>query len=118
MGQDAYGNFVGESEPAPAPYPPSSRCCSSGIGAPDDADGSNGQTYVDTATGDIYTKSNGTWSIVSGGGGGGDNNQSGSGSPVGVKTPDYVGQGYTDTDAPFHQWFATGLTSADWFQIL
>ncbi len=53
-----------------------------------------------------------------GGGGGGTNNQSGVGSPVGVKTPAYVGQGYTDTVAPYHQWFATGLTSADWFGIV
>jgi len=61
-------------------------------------------------------------SSASGGGGGGGgsatNNQSGAGSPVGVKTPAYVGQGYTDTVAPYHQWFATGLTSADWFGIV
>lgn len=52
------------------------------------------------------------------GGGGGTNNKSGAGSPVGVVTPDYVGQGYTDTVNPHHQWQAVGLTSADWFEIV
>lgn len=37
----------------------------------------------------------------------------GSGSPAGVVTPTYVGQGYIDLDVP--QWYyADGLTSADW----
>ncbi len=85
--------------------------------APDDSLGSDGDMAVDINTGDVYKKANGTWTLQAGGGGG-DNNQSGSGSPVGVKTPDYVGQGYTDTDAPYHEWFAIGLTSADWFQIV
>lgn len=55
---------------------------------------------------------------VGGGGEGATNNQSGSGSPVGVATPDYVGQTYTDTDAPYHLWSSVGLTNADWFQIV
>lgn len=40
-----------------------------GTGAPDDANGANGNIYVDISTGDIYTKSGDTWTIVSGGSG-------------------------------------------------
>lgn len=55
--------------------------------------------------------------IVAGGGGGsGTNNLSGSGSPVGVVTPDYVGQSYTDLTTPGF-WTSTGATSANWLQI-
>lgn len=69
MAQDQYGNFVGESEPAPAPNPRSMRCCGSGVGAPDDADGNNGQTYVNLSNGDLYAKSNDAWQLVTGSGG-------------------------------------------------
>jgi hypothetical protein len=86
--------------------------------APAASFGNDGDLALNTTTGDLYVKANGTWALQAGGGGGGDNNQSGSGSPVGVKTPDYVGQGYTDTDSPFHQWFAIGLTNADWFEVV
>jgi hypothetical protein len=37
----------------------------------------------------------------------------GNGSPVGVVTPGYAGQGYIDLDVP-QLWFSSGLTSADW----
>jgi len=47
--------------------------------------------------------------------GGGAKNQSGTGSPVGVKTPDYVGQTYTNISGGF--WQAIGLTNADWQQV-
>jgi hypothetical protein len=51
----------------------------------------------------------------SGGGvGGGFQNLTGNGSPVGVETPDYVGQYYTDFNTPGSIWVATGLTNADW----
>lgn len=40
-----------------------------GSGAPDDANGNNGDVYVDFATGQLYSKTAGTWSAVSGAGG-------------------------------------------------
>src|SRR6266496_4964918 len=42
--------------------------------------------------------------------------QSGAGSPVGVKTPDFENQLYHDTVADVF-WRSTGLTSADWSEI-
>lgn len=41
---------------------------------------------------------------------------SGSGSPVGVKTPVVIGQTYLDTTTPAF-WSATGLTNTSWVQI-
>jgi hypothetical protein len=52
------------------------------------------------------------------GGGGGSSNVIGSGDPIGVVTPDVIGQLYTNTAAvPPQVWQATGLTSADWTQL-
>jgi hypothetical protein len=43
----------------------------------------------------------------------------GTGSPVGVVTPTFVGQLYTDQNGPpYGLWQSTGLTSADWSQLL
>lgn len=53
-----------------------------------------------------------------GGGGGGFNNKSGAGSPVGVVTPDYVGQDYLNTTPPYEKWTSIGLTNADWIQMI
>ncbi len=39
----------------------------------------------------------------------------GSGSPIGVVTPGFLGQFYSDTTTPA-LWEATGATNADWFQ--
>lgn len=39
-----------------------------------------------------------------------------SGSPVGVVTPEFLGQLYVDTDGPTY-WFSTGATDADWQEI-
>lgn len=50
------------------------------------------------------------------GGGGGSSNLTGVGSPVGVVTPDAVGQFYTETGGPI-LWQATGVTAADWQQL-
>lgn len=57
----------------------------------------------------------------SGGDDGGDvvpGNQTGAGSPVGVATPEFIGQLYTDQTAPYGLWQATGLTSADWIALI
>lgn len=45
-------------------------------------------------------------------------NFTGNGSPVGVLTPIYIGQYYTDFDNPGGIWVATGTTSADWREYL
>lgn len=50
--------------------------------------------------------------------GGGHDNIWGSGSPVGVRTPDYKGQYYTNLDVPGGIWVSTGLTAADWREYL
>lgn len=50
-------------------------------------------------------------------GGGGTSNLSGTGSPVGVVTPDEENQIYRDTSVDTY-WWATGLTSADWQQFV
>lgn len=41
---------------------------------------------------------------------------SGTGSPVGVVVPQFIGQVYEDT-TPGPSWFATGLTDTDWFEL-
>src|SRR6185295_7828399 len=75
-----------------------------GSGSPEGVVTANvGQGYVNINNGNFWVKQTGTgntgWTIVSGGGGG-NNNLTGSGSPVGVKTPDYIGQYYTNLDSP------------------
>ena len=87
----------------------------SGAGVPAAGLGSNGNLYVDTTNGDVYSKSGGAWSLVTGGTG--TNNQSGVGSPVGVAVPDYVGQYYAQLGPPVAVWVSTGLTNADWIEV-
>lgn len=55
-----------------------------------------------------------------GGGGGGNNNKEGIGSPVGVVTPDYVGQFYSDqTDVnSVKLWISTGAGNTAWNQLI
>lgn len=114
--QDAYGNYQAGLEPGPS-LPSSVSRLRSGAGAPSNDLGNVGDAYVNISNGDIYTKKNTGWELQSGGGGGGSNNLIGSGSPVGVETPDYSGQHYFDT-AGAALWVATGLTSADWLQLI
>lgn len=45
------------------------------------------------------------------------NNLNGSGSPVGAATPDYIGQFYVDTVAPYGVWFSVGLLNTNWIQM-
>lgn len=53
--------------------------------------------------------------LLTGSVGGASNNKTGSGSPVGVVDPDYVGQIYTNLDSPEGGiWVSTGITNADW----
>ena len=118
MPQDAYGNYVAGLDPLPTAAAGSGGVGTVrwGSGAPDAGLGNNGDLYVNLSTGDVYEKSGDTWAVVTGGGGG-VNNLSGSGSPVGVETPDYVGQLYTDTDTPSNVWVSLGLTDTDWLMV-
>lgn len=54
--------------------------------------------------------------FASGGGGGGSGVLEGFGSPVGVVTPTSIGQLYSDVGVGL--WQSTGLTSADWTQLV
>lgn len=113
MSQDNYGNYQVELEPS-AVTPGNSISGGNflvGSGAPDDSLGSDGMAYGDEDTGDIYTKSGGTWTIFTSGGGAA--NGMGVVDPGGVVTPAAIGQFYTNTVTP-SLWQATGLTSADW----
>lgn len=87
----------------------------SGAGVPDNAEGDNGNIYVNLTNGDVYSKSGDVW-ILQGAGASG-SNLLGVVDPNGAVTPDAVGQFYTNTAAvPLPQlWQAEGLTNADWF---
>jgi hypothetical protein len=95
-----------------------------GSGSPEGSvNGWPGDHYWDYTNNTVYFKDSSGfgssgWVEVVGGVGSGDNNQNGSGSPVGVATPDYVGQFYLDTDTPLAIWISNGLTSADWIEVL
>jgi hypothetical protein len=45
----------------------------------------------------------------------GSTSQNGVGSPIGVKTPEYIGQVYIDTSTD-NVWFSNGLGSSNWFE--
>jgi len=114
--QDAFGNYHCDIQPVLPPAPPSRHCCSSGDGAPSDADGSDGMYYLDLISGDVYFKSNGTWNLFTGGSGGGftvgvvDPNGAVTGSP---------GDGYVNT-ANKTLWIKeTGVaTDTGWLQYV
>lgn len=57
---------------------------SQGTGTPVD-NGTDGQLYIDTSTGDIYVYENNSWTVLSGGGGGGASEiTTGASDPVGA----------------------------------
>lgn len=86
--------------------------------APASTVGRNGDLAVNINTGDIYEKYSDTWTLFTGGGGGsGTAYLTGVGSPVGAETATFVGELYTRQDV-FELWQSTGLTNADWIQIV
>lgn len=117
MGFDGSGNWI-PVLPDPPAFTSVFPDLSAGTGVPDDADGENGDVYVNLTNGNVYSKSNNVWVLAAGAGS--VPNLTGSGSPVGSVTPGGVGQFYTDTaNSPtMSLWQADGLTSADWNQIL
>lgn len=93
-----------------------------GSGSPEGViNGWQGDHYWDYTANVVYFKDSAGFGMtgwVATGGGSGNNNQSGSGDPTGSATPDYIGQFYLDTDTPSAVWVATGLTSADWLEVV
>lgn len=85
----------------------------SGTGTPSSGLGLNGDIYIDLSTGDLYQRTGDSWTIFTGSGG--VSNISGSGSPVGARTPDAVNQFYRDT-AGNTLWQANGLSNTNWLQ--
>lgn len=94
MALDVFGNWVPPILDELDPEPPTGGEPLSGSGAPSDAIGNDGQLYVDEDTGDLYTKSGGTWILYSGSGGAG--GLVGVVDPEGVVTAD-PGTIYTNT---------------------
>lgn len=84
--------------------------------------GLQGQSFWRTDNNTLYMKDSAGWGntgwVLQVGGGGGAENQSGAGTPVGSATPDYIGQFYLDTTNPFNVWISTGLTNADWLEVV
>lgn len=64
---DSYGNYYPNLNAGPGTSSGSAMVLS-GTGAPSDSNGSDGYLYVDLSSGDIYSKSNGVWTLFSGGG--------------------------------------------------
>lgn len=115
MSQDAYGNYiVTVDQPAYTPGA-SSGGGSSGIGAPDNADGNNGDTYTDLSSGDFYIKYNDVWNIFQGAPGG--SGESGVGSPEGVVSA-ASGTTYLDTASNNFWVKATGVGNTGWVAIV
>lgn len=87
-----------------------------GTGAPDDANGNNGDTYVDLSSGEFYIKTAGSWTISTGGGGGVAEVSSGVVDPEGVvakATPHF----YVNTDTQ-QLWFKqTGSGTTGWVPL-
>lgn len=85
--------------------------------APDDAFGSDGDLALDTTTGDLYAKANGTWTLSGGGGGGATEVYFGSGDPNGAQTATRPAIFY---DADGAIWIKTGVGSSNtgWEQRL
>lgn len=113
MAFDAFGNYICDISPvAVSPLPSSMFSGNSGVGAPSNADGNDGDTYVDLSTGSFYTKSGGTWAVVTGAPGGSGltgviNPNSGGGVPAAI------GTSYANT-ANFTLWFKTGAGNTAW----
>jgi hypothetical protein len=92
-----------------------------GIGAPNSTTAIS-PMYINSANGYLYINPSltpGSWILFSGGGGSGSNGLSGTGSPVGSATPNYVGQCYTDITNPAVPglWISVGLSNSSWTQI-
>ena len=69
MATDQFGNYVCDIQEPTFEPASSGKCCRIGDGPPDDADGNDGQYYVDNLNEDFYFKTDGAWKLVVGAGG-------------------------------------------------
>ena len=77
---------------------------------PENAFGDDLDLVVNEQTGEVQQRIAGVWTVLAEG------DLEGSGSPVGVVTPNRIGQYYQDTSGPTY-YISTGLTNNDWTQI-
>jgi hypothetical protein len=90
----------------------------SGAGVPDNSLGNNGDVYVNTINGDIYTKSGGTWAITTGGTGpAGGSGAVGAVDPEGVVT---AAAGTTYVNSVNHSFWLkeAGVGNTGWIQYI
>lgn len=87
-----------------------------GEGVPDDANGNNGDIYIDLSTGDVYQKTSNTWTIVTGGGGGGSQEVfRGTGDPSGVQSATGAAI-YLRTNGEIWIKTTAGTSNSEWVQ--
>jgi hypothetical protein len=116
MAQDAFGNYICDISPViVSPLPSSMFSGNSGVGPPNNADGNNGDTYVDLQTGTFYTKSGDVWAVVTGAPG-----PAGASGLTGIVDPNLgggvvavVGTSYVNT-ANYSLWYKTGAGNTQW----
>lgn len=121
MALDVFGNWV---PPIIDPLPgedPTGGPTLHGVGAPNDADGNNGQIYIDTSTGDLYIKSGDTWNIFAGGSGSATQVLGGADDPRGVLTASgraiYVQDPDGDGMRNLYSKNTTGSNNTDWVLV-
>jgi hypothetical protein len=119
---DAYGNYYANlNDGGLAVAPQSGVPVQVGVGAPNSSTPVS-PIYLNESNGFFYLNPSltpGGWILFTGSGSG-VNNLSGTGSPVGSVTPNYVGQTYTDITNPSVPavWVSVGLTNNSWSQIV
>lgn len=86
MALDVFGNWVPPILDMLDGEIPTGGAVLTGVGAPSDLIGNNGNIYIDSSTGDLYTKSGDTWTLFSGGGGGTTEVLGGAADPTGTLT--------------------------------
>lgn len=116
---DATGNWT-PNLPKPAAFP---SACSRNVcvasGAPSASQGNDGDLIISRSDGTLYEKVDGVWVAFPGyTGSSGFNNQSGNGSPIGVATPNYVGQYYLKKTSPYDVYVAIGMTNTSWLLVV
>lgn len=118
MALDANGNWYPN---IPDPVPGTTACSRKfcvADGAPSDDVGNNGDLIISRSDGTIYEKISGSWVAFPGyTGSSGSNNLSGTTTPVGNATPDYIGQYYLKRPSPYDIWVSTGTTNTSWVKI-
>lgn len=120
MAQDQFGNYICDISPISVSPLPDSMFGGNlyGAGVPDNSLGDNGNVYVNTINGDIYSKAGDVWTVATGGTGpAGGSGESGSGTPEGAVAA-AVGTTYVDVDTgDFWVKQSGASTNAGWINI-